>query len=498
MVEHAAHTRSVLGSSPRTAILLFKEVYIKLSSLFEKILKDQDVKNLFNPRDKLIIALSGGPDSVFLLHFLLYLQKRLDFELSIAHLNHSLRGEESDKDAHFVRKLALENDLSFVIEKIDVKEYAEKEKLSIESAARALRYKFLLDAALKFHCNKIALAHTLDDLVETFLMRLARGTGIQGLIGIPMSRMEKDIALIRPLLKVPKEEILSFLEKNRISYMVDSTNYLTKYLRNFIRHNIVPQFLTINPKFRENLLNLTSLFQELEEYLSPQIDHTYKNISIKVDNNLIKINLDKFLSLPTFLQTSVLKKAISSFLVYDRGIYHNHLIDILKFIKNHGEKDYTLPFNIKVKKSYIWLFLYKGTPKLFQSFPNFCFKLNMDKEINIETLGVSIYMSINKDLDTNDFDIIYKLPYNVFYKALYIRNRRKGDRIGHKKIKEIFIANKIPRYLRDKIPLIVSGKNDVKLIIGVSRPLNISGNYFIIGVKFKKGGLLWNELWKKY
>ncbi len=499
VVEHAAHTRSVLGSSPRTAILFFKEVY-NLSSLFDEIFRDKKVRNLILPYDKILIALSGGPDSVFLLYFLLYLREELHLELIAAHLHHMLRGEEAERDLLFCKKLTKDLNLPLIYDKIDVKSYASKNKLSIEEAARIKRYEFLIGTAK--HCNikKIALAHNLDDLTETFFMRLLRGTGISGLKGIPIARYEEGIQLIRPLLKISKATITNYLDNYNIPYIIDTSNFSEKYLRNYIRHTIVPHFLKINPKFQENILTLSFQIEELNSYLQEETEKKLKEILIYLSNDIIKVDLKKFISLPNFLKGFVLREIIVHLSGSIKGIYKPHIDGIYRMIESSGEKDYFLPHNIRVKKSYDYLFFYKGTYSLFSELPKFEYSLSLGKEVFLKDLGISFIVFLPKETKgKRDFDIIYELPYNIFKQGIVLRNRREGDKINNKKLKKLFIDKKIPYYLRDKIPLIAIG-NKVLIIIGLLnyREKKKTDEYVNIGVKFERGGILWNELWKRF
>ncbi len=468
-----------------------------MPSLFDEIIKDPEIEALFSPEDKILIALSGGPDSVFLLHFLLYLKEKYHLKLFVSHLNHMIRGKEAERDAHFAQRLAKEHDLPFEIQKIDVPDYAKKHSLSLEEAARIKRYEFLLNISKKYNLSKVAIAHTLNDFIETFFIRLIRGTGLSGLESIPIRRKEDNIEIIRPLLKTSKEDILYYLKSNKLPYIVDSTNKSLKYLRNIIRENILPQFLKLNPNFYNNTFNLINQIKETNLYLSSHIDKVFENLKVYENKNFVKIDLPKFKKLSNFLKSAILRKAIEAVSGNLRGIYYSHIIDLLKLINSVGEKDYVLPHKIKIKKTYNYLFVYTGDPLLFSIYPPFLYNIFTEKEIYLKDLGVKICLLIDSSSDKiKDFDIVYKLPYNIL-KEVCVRNRKEGDKIKGKKLKKIFIDMKIPRYLRDKIPLISTGEEIIE-IIGITKPKELFGDYFKIGVKFEKGGLLWSELYKRF
>ncbi len=472
------------------------------SFLFENIFQKIESKSLISPHDNILIALSGGPDSVFLFYFLLYLQKKIDFNIGIAHLNHLLRGKEAERDQLFCKKLSEQHSLPFFTDWIDVKAYAREKGLSIEDAARKKRYDFLLKIARVHNYNKIATAHTLDDLVETFFMRIARGTGIFGLKGIPFIRQEGNIDIIRPLLEVSKDDILNYLNKENISYMIDSTNFSERYLRNYIRHNILPLFLSINPKLKKHILNLSIQAGEVETFLKYEIDKNFNSILMyhSKTERIIKLDIKRLNEIPEFLKGFILRKGIELLSDSIGGIYTEHIDKILNIIKySKGEKDYFLPNDLRVKRTYNYLFLYKNTPYIFKERPFFKYKLHIGKEFHLKDIGIHIHVFSSSTVPKNcSFDIIYKLPYNIFKEGLILRNRQNGDRFNGKKLKKIFIDRKVPRYLRDKIPIIALD-NKVLTVIGILgyKQKEKLKNYVLVGVKFERGGILWNELWKR-
>ncbi len=472
------------------------------SCLFERIFQKVKSKSLISPHDSILIALSGGPDSVFLLYFLLYLQKKIDFNIGIAHLNHLLRSGEAERDQLFCKKLSERYSLPFFTDWIDVKAYAREQGLSMEDAARKKRYDFLLNVARMHNYNKIATAHTLDDLVETFFMRIARGTGIFGLKGVPFIRHEGSIDIIRPLLEVSKNDILNYLNTENISYMIDSTNFSEKYLRNYIRHNILPLFLSINPNLKERILDLSIQAGEVETFLKYEIDKNFNSILMyhSKTEGIIKLDIKRLNEVPEFLKGFILRKSIELLSGSIKGIYTEHINKVLGVVKySKGEKDYFLPNDLRVKRTYDSLFLYKNTPFLFKKTSPFRYELYIGKDFYLKDIGIHIHIfSPSAPPENYSFDIIYKLPYNIFKQGLVLRNRQNGDRFNGKKLKKVFIDKKIPRYLRDKIPVIALD-NKILTVIGILdyKQKEELKDYVVVGVKFKRGGILWNELWKR-
>ncbi len=251
---------------------------------FLDYIKEHD---LLTAADRVLVAVSGGPDSIALAHLFL----RAGFNFAIAHVNFKLRGEDADVDQEFVRNFAQNHGIKFFTRCVDTRAYARENKLSIEMAARQLRYSWFEQLAREHGFTKIATAHTADDNVETILINLMRGTGIRGLIGIP----PKAGKIVRPLLFAYKSEILQYCQQNNLAFRIDKTNLETDFVRNKIRHLIVPQFESINPGFKQNVLrtaeNLRQVYAVVQQFLS-QI----KNQIISQEPFGIKINLQKLLS----------------------------------------------------------------------------------------------------------------------------------------------------------------------------------------------------------
>jgi len=212
--------------------------------------------------DTVLVALSGGPDSVCLLDVLEELGEKYSLTICIAHFNHNLRGEASDEDAEFAEKIARQKGLAFITSSADVRGFAEQQKLSIEEAARTLRYEFLLSSSLSLGANKVAVGHTADDQAETILMRLIRGSGPHGLEGMPPARPlgnSDQPMLIRPLIDIWRRDILPHLKTRRLRYRIDASNESTEYLRNRIRLDLLPYLEEkYNPQIRQRLASAAS------------------------------------------------------------------------------------------------------------------------------------------------------------------------------------------------------------------------------------------------
>jgi tRNA(Ile)-lysidine synthase len=217
---------------------------------------------LFSPGDRVLVGLSGGADSVFLLHFLSKLSNKLKFQIICAHLNHCLRGKDADRDENFCKSICKSFRIDLFTKKIDVKSLAKTKKLSLEHAARKVRYSFFEQTCKKHNCNKIALAHHLDDHVETVFLNLLRGTEPKGLIGITLKRNLKEnsklkIEVVRPLLSVSKKEILSYIKTNKINFRTDKSNLSDEFTRNWLRKNVIPLLERKQPQLNHHMWEMS-------------------------------------------------------------------------------------------------------------------------------------------------------------------------------------------------------------------------------------------------
>ena len=210
----------------------------------------------FKPKDKVLVGLSGGADSVALLHFICQLAKKQQFFVYACHVDHQLR-QNSKQDAAFAKAYAKSLGVECFVKKVNVKTLAKKEKKSIEHAARTLRYKAFEEAAKKFNCSKIALAHHADDNVETFFLNLLRGTKAKGLCGIPVERSAGKYKIIRPFLCITREQIKAYLKQFNLKNVEDQTNQEDIYLRNWLRLKIIPLFLEKQPLLKQHILAIT-------------------------------------------------------------------------------------------------------------------------------------------------------------------------------------------------------------------------------------------------
>lgn len=451
----------------------------------EKILETIQKHNMLSSGDRVVVGVSGGPDSLTLLHILMSLQERYNLSLYIAHFNHRLRGEESDKDAEFVRKLAEDLPLPFLIEEGNLGELVKEKKLTLEEAAREARYLFYFKATEKFRAQKIALGHNADDQVETILMRFLRGSGLEGLTGIPPVRGK----IIRPLIECSREEIEEYCRKNKIEYRIDSTNREPIYFRNKIRLELLPLLIDqYNKNIKNNLLNLQIIVGEILQYLQKETEEIFTEIVEIREGEKAVIDLTRMSSLPLVFKRRIIRKMIEEVKGDLNSINFIHIDRILRLTDDYsGEKELYLPKALRAKRVYQQLMVYKDSFSnlyspddlssfwaYFLSVPGYTeikpLKMRVEiKELNFKEAETSLSYQKKKSplkfTEVIDQEKV-KLP-------LKIRNRRRGDYFyplklgGKKKVKEIFIDHKIPKSKRDLIPILVDAEDKILWVVGI-------------------------------
>lgn len=244
-----------------------------------KILTYINKENLLNRREKVVVTCSGGADSIFLLHIL----NKLGFDCIVAHCNFHLRGDESDRDEHFVREFCKRESLTLLVQHFDTKQFALKNKLSIEMAARDLRYTWFEEIRKEYSAGAIAVAHHSDDSIETILLNMLRGTGLKGICGI----RPKNGYIVRPLLCVNRKEIENYLHEQGIEYIVDSTNLENEYTRNKIRNIVMPILREINPQIDSVMLSNAENFSAAE--------NIYKEVIEKEKSSAVTVTDDAYI-----------------------------------------------------------------------------------------------------------------------------------------------------------------------------------------------------------
>lgn len=312
-----------------------------MEDLFEKIKKNILEKKLINSKDKIIVGVSGGPDSIFLLNILHKLkdEKIIDFEIEVAHINHMIREQAAD-DEKMVREIS--NDMGYRchVLKANIPIKAKEQKISEEECGRNIRYEFFEKLLKERKANKIAVAHNQTDNAETVLMNFIRGTGINGLSG--MDYIYGNI--IRPMLNIKKQKIIEFLEKHNICYAIDITNNENKYTRNRIRNDLIKKIENeYNPNFLETIQRMIELNKQDEILIMDYVDKEYDKLSPKTKPNNIVINTIRFFEMSNACKCRIVRKILNELLGNIQGIEKVHVDDIVKLLnKNITNKKYII------------------------------------------------------------------------------------------------------------------------------------------------------------
>jgi len=281
-----------------------------VKNLIERVLKTARNYELFKPGDAVLVACSGGPDSVFLLHALNRLKNKLKLgKVAVCSLDHGLRGRKSVSDSLFVKKMAGDLGLEFVHKKVNLKSSGPK-GLSIEETARLERYKFFEEAAAKLQAGVVATGHTLDDQAETVLMRMIKGTSLKGLVGIAPSRKDGTLRIVRPLLELEKGEITEYLDSERIGYRIDHTNLEPIYFRNVVRQEIIPFLEKFNPRLKRALFSMAEHLREDFDFIEAANAGARGMVSSSRDGS-VEISLKDLILQARVIQKEILRDSLA-------------------------------------------------------------------------------------------------------------------------------------------------------------------------------------------
>lgn len=432
-----------------------------------KVLNTIKEFNLIENEDNVVVGVSGGPDSMALLYLLLYAKKHLNFNILVAHVNHGVRGDEALEDELFVRRKADELGLPYFSTNVDMVGYGDKHKISHEEAGRKLRYGFFRSILKPYNGGKIAVAHNMNDQAETLLMRIMRGTGIDGLNG--MSYISGDI--IRPVLNITRTEIEQYIEDNNIETVLDKTNLMPIYTRNKIRLELIPYIEeNFNPNLTKTLWRLSQTSQNDTMFLQRYTEEKYLSLVQSQGRNKIVLDGEKFGKLDISIQQRIVILSITKIIGVFQGFSEHHISTITELfnIGNTG-KAINLPNGLVAKVDYDRLIIEQKIEKTAKSFVNdliigYNHFSNLGYDFNIKVVDI-------RDVNLNDkLHNIKYFDYDKIKGGLKLRNRQDGDRFtpygmkGSKKLKDFFIDSKVSRDQRDKVPLIVDDENIIWVV----------------------------------
>ncbi|MBW2599747.1 MAG: tRNA lysidine(34) synthetase TilS [Deltaproteobacteria bacterium] len=438
-----------------------------------KVRKAIEKHSMLNPGDRVGVAVSGGADSVALLYELSMLADEYDLALFILHLNHGIRGEESDRDESFVIELAGSMGIPVDSEKVSIPELREKSGGSLEDICREERYAFFERMSQKHGLNKIALGHNLNDQTETVIMRFLRGSGVEGLKGfLPV----RDEIYIRPLIDSTGEEIISFLGERGIGFVTDSSNADDTYLRNRIRNILVPELkASYNVRLEENIGRTADILRLEDNFIRESVEKIISDW--KIDRGNARINIRKLKKLHPALRWRLIKTILENRSPAGNGIGYLHVKSVIGLIEGLSPSaSVDLPFNLRAEREYGDLIISQRedrSPDTSKKYSpdgredcNFSYTMEIPGSVNIvETGGKMVLDVIDADEADIHLDNSVFMDYNSISFPLVVRNIRAGDRIqplgmkGTKKISGLLIDEKIPKAGRKSIPLLVDQKS---------------------------------------
>ncbi|MFQ5797057.1 MAG: tRNA lysidine(34) synthetase TilS [Bacteroidota bacterium] len=407
---------------------------------------------LIEPGDKILIAVSGGRDSTVLLDALCHLQNDDRLTLAVVHCNHRLRGRESNRDEVFVRRLAERYKVNYYVERLKTKEYTKREKLSIEEAARDLRYQFFQKVLISCGFEKVATAHTADDNAETLLLHLFRGAGVAGLSGIPMHR--KDVNVVRPLLFASRADVDAYARVSKLKHREDSSNRKKSYRRNYIRRALLPAIRkNVNENIVRTLNRTAELFSHLNEYLKTQLHESFTSVVRSSGEHRIDLDISRLRSYLYFVQENVVLLALKS--LTPREVNFEKIRSILSLteaetgsqVDAFGDivafKDRDALVLVRVKRQRG--FRYEVTINQAYQFPEFEFQSSL--------------VDRNQVTFSADRDIAF-IDAGKLGNTLLLRSWKDGDWFipfgmrGKKKLSDFFVDEKVALYEKYQIPVL--------------------------------------------
>jgi len=434
-----------------------------MKTIEQKVIKFILDKNLLENNDRVLIALSGGPDSVFLLEFLIKYKRRFNIEIAAFHLNHNLRGKESTGDVEFCKTLALNKNIPFFYSSKNIHLYAKRKSLSIEEAGREMRYKELFKIASSKRCNKIATAHNADDNTETVLLNLIKGTGLKGLSGIPIRR---DM-IIRPLLSLSKKEILNYNEEKELEFKTDSSNFENNYQRNYIRNIVIPLIKNkINPQFDSAVLKTSEIVKNASTFLDEHINNLVKEATRIKEHKLI-IDLTKQNLIDPRLFGEFTKVAVKN--CFSEELEYINVADLEKLKSKQSGKMIELSKNLIAVRERDSIIIYKN---VLQKNVSGVTRIKIGEKKLIGKKSISLSRSNGTKISLTKSNKKEYIDADKIQNGFLIRRWEKGDRFyplgmrHSKKVSDFLNEQKIAPHKKSE-QLVVTNSGNIVWIVGI-------------------------------
>ncbi len=431
----------------------------------------------------LLVAVSGGADSVCLFHILRELQDKLGVKLHVVHLDHRLRGQESAEDARFVGEIARRYRIPATIEAREVQEYRSRHRLSLEEAAREVRYRFFAETARSLKAAAVAVGHNADDNIETILMHLIRGTGTRGLRGLsPITRWHparEKLIIIRPLLEVSRREIEQYCQEHSYETRNDKSNASMEYLRNRVRRELRPLLESYNPQINDALLKLATIAGDELAFLDDQVQQRW-NSTVKKQRDTILLDKKQLLSQPRAIQRHLLRRTLEELLGELKDIETRHIDDMIQLLEKPAGRKISLPYGLFFSTEY-GRYLLGPDPETLCPFPA------LEEETALHIPGTTFFSgwhitaritsvrvpkasqflkrtktTIHKRMGIPRAGFSAYLDFDLSDDSLKVRKAKPGDRFQpfgmaeEKKVSRFMIDAHIPHSWRQRIPIVVS------------------------------------------
>jgi len=487
-------------------------------ALPQRVLHFIQEHRLVSRQHRLLVAVSGGPDSVCLLHILVKLRDELGVKLHIAHLDHQLRGAESAADAQYVAELSHRLGIPATIEQRDVETYQTRHHVSLEEAAREVRYTFLAQVAESIGASRVVVGHTADDHIETILMHLIRGSGTRGLRGLEPGTQWQSVLIIRPLLEVSRQETTDYCHHYQLMPRIDASNLSLSPLRNRIRHQLLPLLQSYNPQVTEALLRTARLAGDDLAYLDEEIARLWDGVAQKQESAII-LDKARFLELPSALKRHLLRAAIERLLGTLKNIEMRHIEGIMSALSKPAGKRISLPGGLLFSIEYD-RYLLAPDPAALSPFPileaEFLLKIPGETllpgwhieatitdrkrepergEAPLTNLPLPFPIERDKggELPNNGLTAYFDLGKTG--DKLVVRSRQPGDQFQPlgmsqpKKLGEFMIDAKIPHAWRGRIPIVCSPQH-ILWVVGWRIDERVKVTYStkqVLRLKFERG-----------
>ena len=441
----------------------------KEQSLGQRVVRSIQEYGLVSAGERLVVAVSGGADSVCLLHILTQWQKESGVKLHIAHLNHQLRGAEADSDAGYVSDLACHLGLPATIERRDVAAHRDQKGGSLEEAAREVRYSFLAEVAKATGASKVMVGHTRDDHIETIVMHLLRGTGIAGLRGLqPRSLLQFGqgngwLEVVRPLLEVTRQETLDYCQRHQLKPQSDSSNESPSFLRNRVRLELLPVLKNYNPSIDKALVRLAAIAGDDVSFIEEQASRLWNEVAGEEDG-AIYLDMNKIASLQRAMQRQIFRLAVARLRGSLKDVEADHIEAMVDFLSRPAGKRLCLPDGLTLFTEYGRLVLTSAQSPLCPLPP-------LEGVFNLDVPGETILPGwqvkadiLREPVDYGEDGFAASFDLDKVGRELVVRRRKPGDRFqplgmdNTKKLQDFMVDARIPRSWRGRVPLVCSAE----------------------------------------